>query len=118
MSSLVIGLLLLMTGAGGFVATQSLLVLPVLLPGIILALAGRQLLKREVTTPWLAVLLASSMIPMFFFATALPRTLSVLTGGGDNVPGPIFVVGLAAILCLVHATLTIRQLVRRTQREA
>jgi hypothetical protein len=118
MSSLVIGLLLIMTGAGGFMATQSLLVLPILVPGVILALGGRWLLKRGVTTPWLAGMLASSIVPMLFFATALPRTVSVLFGGGETVPGSIFAVGLAAILCLVHATLTIRQLVRFVQQEA
>jgi hypothetical protein len=55
---------------------------------------------------------------MLFFATALPRTVSVLFGSGETVPGSIFAVGLAAILCLVHATLTIRQLVRFVQQEA
>jgi hypothetical protein len=55
---------------------------------------------------------------MLFFATALPRTVSVLFGSGETLPGSIFAVGLAAILCLVHATLTIRQLVRFVQQEA
>lgn len=117
MSSLVIGLLLVMTAAGGFMATQSPLVLPILIPGVVLALLGRRLMKRDSSTVWVAAALASSLIPMLFFATALPRTLSVLVGGGEAVPGPIFVVGLAAIVCLVHATLTIRQLVRRMRRE-
>ena len=117
MSSLVVGLLLVMTGAGGFIATQSPLVLPILVPGIVLALLGRRFMVRDSSTAWLAVALASSLIPMLFFATALPRTLSVLVGGTESIPGPIFVVGLAAIVCLVHATLTIRQLVRRMRRE-
>lgn len=99
-------------------ATQSPLVLPILIPGVVLALLGRRLIMRDSSTAWLAAALASSLVPMLFFATALPRTLSVLVGGGESVPGAIFVVGLAAMMCLVHATLTIRQLVRRVRRES
>ena len=99
-------------------ATQSPLVLPILVPGVILALGGRRLLRHGITVQWLAGMLASSIVPMLFFATALPRAVSVLLGSGDTVPGSIFVVGLAAILCLVHATLTIRQLVRLLKKEA
>lgn len=116
MTSLVIGLLLIMTGAGGFIATQSLLVLPILIPGVVLSLLGRRLMRHEGTSTLLATTLASSLLPMLFFATALPRTLAVFFGGGESVSGPIFAVGLAAILCLVHATITMRQLVRRMRR--
>lgn len=113
-----IGLLLVMTGAGGFMATQSLLTLPILVPGVVLAGGGYRLLKHGTTTLWLAAMLVASLVPMLFFATALPRTVMVLFGGGENLPAPIFVLGLAALLCLAHATLTIRLLVRSVQREA
>lgn len=118
MSSLVIGLLLIMTGAGGFMATQSLIVLPILVPGVLLALGGRRLVTRGVSTSWLAAMLASSTVPMLFFATALPRAISVLFGSGETVPGSIFAVGMAAVLCLIHATLALRQIVRLVQRGA
>ena len=112
MSSAVIGLLLLLLGAGGFTLTMSLSCLVPTCVGICLALMGRRLMATKTVGTLLGTALAVSTVTMIFTASALPRLIRLLTGSEVDRSGDIFVIGSTAVLCLIHVTLTLRLLIR------
>ncbi|HLP27129.1 MAG TPA: hypothetical protein VK147_00720 [Candidatus Didemnitutus sp.] len=112
MSSVVIGLLLVLLGAGGFALTRSITAFVPLLTGGVLALLGRSIMRFEANRRMLAASLAVSAVAMIFTASAIPRLARMLFGAVVDRPGDIFVIGSTAVLCLIHVTVTVRTFLR------
>ncbi len=111
MSSVVIGLLLVCLGSGGFaVAGTFTAVIPIGL-GVFLALMGRSAMRSPALWRTATMLVLSSVV-MILTASAVPRLVRLLAGAELERPGDIFVVGTTALLCLVQATLSLRALIR------
>lgn len=115
MNSLVIGLVLILVGSGGFVASKSMLSVIPISTGAVLAFIGKKTLQNALSKYDIAGV-ALSIIVMIFTVSAVPGMVKVLIGSDVDRPGDIFVVGVTAILCLVHGTIGIRRLVRNRSR--
>jgi hypothetical protein len=112
MSSVVIGLLLVLIGAGGFALSTSVASVVPVVVGATLAVLGRRIMTHGSTSARIGTVLAISTVTMIFTASAMPRLAKLLLGAVVERPGDIFVIGTTAVLCLIHVTLSVRTLIR------
>ncbi|MCX6141380.1 MAG: hypothetical protein NTX15_11245 [Candidatus Kapabacteria bacterium] len=112
MSTLIIGMLLVLNGAGGFALTRSVMSGIPALAGVALILLGLRLIKVAESRIFMGIALSISAITMVFTASAVPRFVRLLTGAEVERSGDILVVGTTALLCLLHVTLLLRTLLR------
>ena len=112
MSSVVIGLLLVLLGAGGFALSSSVASVVPVAVGAVLALLGRRIMTRGPSSGRIGAALAVSAVTMIFTASAMPRLAKMVFGAVVERPGDIFVIGTTAVLCLIHVTVSVRSLIR------
>lgn len=112
MSSVVIGLLLVLLGAGGFALATSVASVVPLIVGASLALLGRRIMTHGPSGARTGSALAVSAVTMIFTASAMPRLAKMVFGAAVERPGDIFVLGTTAVLCLIHVTVSVRSLIR------
>jgi hypothetical protein len=111
MSPIVIGMLLICLGTGGFALSGAVTASIPFGLGVFLALQGWSAFRSP--APWKsATILVMCAVAMILTASAVPRLLRLLTGAELERPGDIFVVGSTALLCLVQVTLSLRSILR------
>ena len=106
-----IGLLQILAGAGGFALTRAPLSFVPLIVGFTLAAVGLKA-RSNSSVALEGAGLAVGLVAMVFTASAVPRLFLLLSGANVERPGDIFVLGVCALLSLVHSTLSIRRLFR------
>lgn len=111
MSTLMIGLLQILVGAGGFALTKApLSLIPAIVGFVLVALGVKARSNSSVALEGAS--LAVGLVAMVFTASAVPRLFLLLSGTNVERPGDIFVLGACSLLSLVHSTLSIRRLFR------
>ncbi len=117
MTSVLIGLIYILLGAGGFAFSKSVLAAIPFFTGLVVTLVAYK--NTIAPAMWRSVLLLLvSCVLAIAGASAVPRLVRLLLGGEIERPGDIFVAGTTALVGLVHATVLIRQLFAKPSVEA